>query len=59
MKILYYVLSAFFGLIGILGVLGTVDYLANGGRFGLGLLAVPLLALLIAIACLRRALAAA
>ncbi|MEO6394066.1 MAG: hypothetical protein ABIP75_19585 [Pyrinomonadaceae bacterium] len=59
MKILYYLLTAFFGLIGVLGVLRTAEILATGGVFMPVQLGIGLLALLISFACLRKARAAA
>jgi hypothetical protein len=55
MKILWYVLTAFFGLIGTLGMLRTVELLAIGAALVPTQVFIAVAMLVLAFVCLRKA----
>jgi hypothetical protein len=52
MKIVFYLLTAFFGLLGILGLLRTVELLLTGAGVSPIQVLIAIIALIIAVACL-------
>ena len=58
MKILWYVLTAFFGLLGVLGLIRTIERLAIGAGLLPTELIIAVVMLLLAVLCVRKARAA-
>ena len=55
MKIIYYLLAAFFGLIGVLSLLRTMEILLTGGGLKPVQLLIGLIGLAVAAVCLKKA----
>ena len=55
MRILWYALTALFGLIGVLALLGTVEKLATGAGLSPGQLVIAIGMLLLAVLCVQKA----
>jgi anaerobic C4-dicarboxylate transporter len=55
MKIVFYLLTAFFGLIGVLGILRAVELLLTGAGVSPVQVLIAIIALILAVACLRKA----
>ena len=55
MRILWYLLTAFFGLIGVLAAIRTLERLASGAGLIPAQLVIALVMLVLAVLCLRKA----